>query len=156
MIKKLLFLSAFFMVCVCNMSAQTKWYVVADGKTSVAVEDVAYMLFSDGSEEFAIVKNDNSSVYPVLEVTFSQNANSAIENVGAAAFDLSVFPNPVVNELNLRGLRENAKAQIFTVGGALVMEAELTPENGRVDVSGLSAGIYVLQVNKTTVKFVKK
>lgn len=156
MIKKLLFLGAFFMMCVCSMSAQTKWYAVADGKTYVAVEDVAFMLFSDDSEEFAIVKNDGSSVTPVLEVTFTQNAPSAIENVNNGELAVSVFPNPVVNELNLKGLSGNVKAQVYSLNGALVIDAKLGQENGRIDVSALAAGTYVLKVKETTVKFVKK
>ena len=155
MIKKLLFLSAFFMMCVCSMSAQTKWYAVADGKTYVAVENVAFMLFADGAEEFAIVKNDGSAVTPVLEVTFSQQAPSAIEDVNGE-LAVSVFPNPVVNELNLKGLREDVNAQVYSLSGAMVINAELNQENGRIDVSGLAAGTYVLKVKETTVKFVKK
>lgn len=153
--KKLLLCCAFIMLCMARISAQTQWYVVTDTKQSIAVADVAYMLFFDDTEEFAIVKADGTAVAPVTEVTFSDKASS-VADLNNDAFDLSVFPNPVVAELNLKGLRENVTAQIFAMGGALVMEAELTPENGRIDVSGLAAGMYVLQVNKTTVKFVKK
>lgn len=152
--KKLLLCCAFVMLCLCRISAQTQWYVVTDTKQSIAVAEVAYMLFVDESEEFAVVKADGTAVV-ATEVTFSDKASS-VADLNNDAFDLSVFPNPVVAELNLKGLRENVTAQIFAMGGALVMEAELTPENGRIDVSGLAAGMYVLQVNKTTVKFVKK
>lgn len=156
MVKKLLLLSAFFMMCICGMSAQTKWYVVADGKTSVAVEDVAYLLFTDEAEDFSIVKNDGSIVAPVSEVSFSQNAAGAVEGISYGAVEVSVFPNPVVNYLNLKGLREDVKAQIYSLSGALLIEAELGQGNGNINVSDLSAGTYVLKVKETTVKFVKK
>jgi hypothetical protein len=56
----------------------------------------------------------------------------------------------------LQGLRENAQVRVLSLDGALLIEATLTPNNGRIDVSALAAGVYFLQVNQTTVKFIKK
>lgn len=154
--KKLLLCCAFIMLCICRVSAQTQWYVVADGKQSVAVSEVEYMLFVDNSEEFSIVKKDGAVIASVMEATFSSEPVSAVDELKNDAFDVSVFPNPVVAELNLKGLRENVTAKVFALDGALVAQAELSAENVRIDVAHLPAGMYVLQVNKTTVKFVKK
>lgn len=156
MTKKLLLLCAVVMMCVGRIAAQNEWHVVADNQYYVPVSEVAYMLFTDDSEEFAIVKTDGEMMVGVSEVTFSQSAPESVEGVDADRLAVTLFPNPVTSELRLQGLRENAQARVLSLDGALLIEATLTPNNGRIDVSALAAGVYLLQVNETTVKFLKK
>lgn len=156
MTKKLLLLCAVVMMCVGRMAAQNEWHVVADNQYYVPVSEVAYMLFTDDSEEFAIVKTDGEMMVGVSEVTFSQSVPESVEGVDAERLAVTLFPNPVTSELRLQGLRENAQARVLSLDGALLIEATLTPNNGRIDVSALAAGVYLLQVNETTVKFLKK
>ena len=156
MTKKLLLLCAVVMMCVGRMAAQNEWHVVADNQYYVPVNEVAYMLFTDDSEEFAIVKTDGEMMVGVSEVTFSQSVPESVEGVDAERLAVTLFPNPVTSELRLQGLRENAQARVLSLDGALLIEATLTPNNGRIDVSALAAGVYLLQVNETTVKFLKK
>ena len=92
----------------------------------------------------------------ISEVTFSQSAPESVEGVSAERLAVTLFPNPVTNELRLQGLREAAQVRVMGLDGALLIEATLTPNNGRIDVSNLAAGVYLLQVNQTTVKFIKK
>lgn len=156
MTKKLLLLCAVVMMCVGRIAAQNEWHVVADNQYYVPVSEVAYMLFTDDSEEFAIVKTDGEMMVGVSEVTFSQSVPESVEGVDAERLAVTLFPNPVTSELRLQGLRENAQARVLSLDGALLIEATLTPNNGRIDVSALAAGVYLLQVNETTVKFLKK
>lgn len=156
MTKKLLLLCAVVMMCVGRIAAQNEWHVVADNQYYVPVSEVAYMLFTDDSEEFAIVKTDGEMMVGVSEVTFSQSVPESVEGVDAERLAVTLFPNPVTSELCLQGLRENAQARVLSLDGALLIEATLTPNNGRIDVSALAAGVYLLQVNETTVKFLKK
>ncbi len=153
--KKLLMLCAIMIMCVARISAQ-EWHVVADNKYYVPVEEVAFMLFVDGAEEFSIVKNDGMILTPVTEVSFATETPNSVESVKGEGFNLTVFPNPVVSTLNLEGLRENATVRILALDGALLSEQVVTPANGRIDVSALPAGMYVMQVNETVVKFIKK
>lgn len=156
MTKKLLLLCAVVMMCVGRIAAQNEWHVVADNQYYVPVSEVAYMLFTDDSEKFAIVKTDGEMMVGVSEVTFSQSVPESVEGVDAERLAVTLFPNPVTSELRLQGLRENAQARVLSLDGALLIEATLTPNNGRIDVSALAAGVYLLQVNETTVKFLKK
>ena len=156
MTKKLLLLCAVVMMCVGRMAAQNEWQVVADNQYYVPVSEVAYMLFTDDSEEFAIVKTDGEMMVGVSEVTFSQSVPESVEGVDLGGRRVINKPNPVTSELRLQGLRENAPVGVLSLDGALLIEATLTPNNGRIDVSALAAGVYFLQVNQTTVKFIKK
>ena len=138
------------------MFAQDAWHLVADNEYYVPVSEVAYMLFTDDSEEFAVVKTDGGMMTGISEVTFSQSVPESVEGVDAERLAVKLFPNPVANELRLQGLREAAQVRVMGLDGALIIEATLTHNNGRIDVSNLVAGIYMLQVNQTTVKFIKK
>ena len=156
MTKRLLLFCAIAMMCAGRMFAQDAWHLVADNEYYVPVSEVAYILFTDDSEEFAVVKTDGGMMTGISEVTFSQSVPESVEGVDAERLAVKLFPNPVANELRLQGLRETAQVRVMGLDGALLIEATLTPNNGRIDVSNLAAGIYMLQVNQTTVKFIKK
>lgn len=156
MTKKLLLLCAVVMMCVGRVAAQEVWYVVSDNGHCVNVNEVAYMLFTDDSEKFAIVTTSDDILAGIGEVTFSTAIPESVEGVDAERLAVTLFPNPVTSELRLQGLRQEAQARVLGLDGALLIEATLTPANGRIDVSSLAAGVYMLQVNGTTVKFIKK
>ena len=156
MTKKLLLLCAVVMMCVGRIAAQEAWYVVSDNGHCINVNEVAYMLFTDDSEKFAIVTTNNEVLADAAEVTFSNSVPESVEGVEAERLAVTLFPNPVTSEIRLQGLRQEAQARVLGLDGALLIEATLTPANGRIDVSALAAGVYVLQVNETTVKFIKK
>ena len=156
MTKKLLLLCAVVMMCVGRIAAQEACYVVSDNGHCINVNEVAYMLFTDDSEKFAIVTTNNEVLADAAEVTFSNSVPESVEGVEAERLAVTLFPNPVTSEIRLQGLRQEAQARILGLDGALLIEATLTPANGRIDVAALAAGVYVLQVNETTVKFIKK
>ncbi len=76
-----------------------------------------------------------------------------------AAEDFTVYPNPAVNQIEVRILAEdNASYQIHSMLGQVVKVGTLN--NKTINVSNLKAGMYILQVNDgdeiLTKKFVKK
>jgi hypothetical protein len=72
---------------------------------------------------------------------------------------VSVFPNPVTNELNITGIRQTTKIEILDLSGRVTLTKTID-EKIEVDVSNLSDGIYYLKINqgKSTpvLKLVKK
>jgi hypothetical protein len=75
------------------------------------------------------------------------------------------FPNPCENDLNIYIGGQDREVQItmFNLNGSQVVSMPLQPDGNRevkLDLSGLSAGIYLVQVNGNTVnqqaKIVKK
>ncbi|MBR6757705.1 MAG: T9SS type A sorting domain-containing protein, partial [Bacteroidaceae bacterium] len=92
----------------------------------------------------------------VSEVTFSQSVPESVEDATNDRLAVSVFPNPVTTQLMLQGLQAESQVRVLSLDGATLIEATAGQGNCRIDVSTLAAGIYVLQVNETTVKFIKK
>jgi len=65
--------------------------------------------------------------------------------------NLSVYPNPTVDYVNIDGIDVN-NVKIFNLNGQLLINTT----NKRIDVTGLNNGIYILMINDTiSKKFVK-
>lgn len=69
----------------------------------------------------------------------------------------NIYPNPVENTLNVSSDNSEEKLiTIFTNNGQLIKNFKTTDENLSIDVSQLSSGTYILNINKVPYKFVKK
>lgn len=73
--------------------------------------------------------------------------------------NINIFPNPVQNILNVETKQINTKVTIFDYTGKLI-QSQMISETGAIDVSKISAGIYLLQIENegitSTQKFVKQ
>ncbi|WOD44309.1 T9SS type A sorting domain-containing protein [Hwangdonia lutea] len=84
---------------------------------------------------------------------FSLNALS----VSASVFEeLSVFPNPSLQYLQISGLTRTENYKIYNTLGVEVAKGNLVP-NHKITISQLKSGLYFLEIaNNNTFKFVKK
>ncbi len=73
---------------------------------------------------------------------------------------VQVYPNPVVNELNLTSDQNIQEVKIFSAAGQLIQTSKLNGKSTSVNVSALKAGVYVAQIltekGVQTVKVLKK
>lgn len=72
--------------------------------------------------------------------------------------ELSIYPNPATDFLNITKASEKATYKIFNVSGVLVLKGAIT--NEKIDVSSLSKGVYVISILDTgkellNTKFIK-
>ena len=80
--------------------------------------------------------------------------------------NISIFPNPVSNELNISFKNKNNSEytfEVYSINGKLIQADKNTNAFGSVkklDVSNLSSGFYLLKVinenQSSVIKFVKK
>ena len=72
------------------------------------------------------------------------------------AKNIDIYPNPVVNTLTVGGDFQVTDVEIYTLTGLKI----LTSKSKQIDVSGLSSGVYVLQLKQNNniykAKFIKK
>ncbi|PID90382.1 MAG: hypothetical protein CSA97_03185 [Bacteroidetes bacterium] len=68
---------------------------------------------------------------------------------------LTVYPNPVVNSLGVSGLREPARAGVYTLQGQLLMQARIAPGQ-TLSVAALPPAVYLLRIAGETLRFVKR
>lgn len=82
------------------------------------------------------------------------DAETAVENVSADV--VRVYPNPAMDYLVVEGLPERTMVRVFSLDGRLMLEQSAGGNPMVVQVGELPAGTWLLQMNTSLVKFVKK
>lgn len=88
--------------------------------------------------------------------------DKTLGNIENSLNSLSLYPNPVINDLtiNLPTNIKNAQIKIVDVTGRTVSNSNVTISNNKVDVSKLSQGVYIVEIttDKGTIskKIIKK
>ena len=68
--------------------------------------------------------------------------------------ELSVYPNPVSNELTITGLSGDDNYMIYNINGQVVIREQA---HSRIDVSAFENGIYILRtMTGETLRFIKQ
>lgn len=109
--------------------------------------------------KIVINKKDNSTsdfyFSDITKITFNEEGTSIIESADTSK--ANIYPNPVKENLTIN----NANAIygedicIYSITGVLV--AKHSQWNGEtIDVSNLTPGVYFINTNSTTLKFVKQ
>ena len=90
------------------------------------------------------------------------STNSTLAIKDNSLNELSIYPNPVVNELtiNLPSNIKNADVRIVDVTGRTVSNNNVTINNNKLDVSHLAQGVYIVEIKTekgtTSKKLIKK
>jgi hypothetical protein len=84
--------------------------------------------------------------------------NSESESVEAISRKVIVYPNPVMEELNLKvsGVEAGAVVKMYNQNGALIKTLLVTGTTEAISVRGLPAGMYYLQIKTRGVLVTKK
>ena len=103
------------------------------------------------------IDNTSSDFYfsDIVKITFNEEGTAIIEN--AETSKTNVYPNPVKDNLTLTnaGNLLGSDICIYSTTGQLV--AKHSQWNGEsIDVSHLTPGVYFVNTNSTTLKFVKQ
>ena len=121
----------------------------------ITFTDTSFSIHFDSSSHLTDVASVHYAYGEVEKITFS-DINS-IENIGKEEnVKLMISPNPVDNIIRIVGYNNSEPAQlsIYSLNGEEVMRIE-NWQGETIDASPLSAGIYILRINTTTIKFIK-
>lgn len=93
-----------------------------------------------------------------LQINSQLNYQSAgISEFGANS--IIIYPNPVINELNFKGLNENTSFEIIDLLGKKVISGDVSSTNESINVERLKQGQYFILVKKENIlyslKFIK-
>lgn len=143
----LLFASMLYANEVSNMVA-----VSADGdKTTYALANVnrINVIADASSASMTVVDKDGNEFAGFVKILFAE-APTDIEEL--CFTQVYLFPNPVVNTLNIQGVDENTPLEVYNLTGKSLLKDKGT----ELDVTSLSQGTYILRINNQYVKFIKK
>ncbi len=142
------------------------------------------LLSSNGTTQLAISQNGGTSSETItrtytagtyyLRVYGYNGANSATVcytlrvQLGTASREedlivdnkISVFPNPVTNTVNVKGIEGMSNIRVFDIYGKMVMQKSSSQPITQLDVASLPAGVYMIKVmnkeKESTMKIVKE
>lgn len=78
------------------------------------------------------------------KITYSNTAILKLDG----NIDISLYPNPAINSLQLAGVQTNADIRIVNAEGKVFINKRVTAQSMGIDVSSLKPGWYMLQVIK--------
>lgn len=112
-------------------------------------ENEALYLKSNSTTEATVIP-----ISIIQKITFSNTLNVA--SFGDNKNNLTLYPNPASDFLKINGTENEVIAvKIYALTGQLVQEGKYLPDQ-EIAISALSKGIYLVQANGVTFKFVKK
>ncbi len=126
--------------------------VSADGdKTTYTLADVQRIEVNATDTEVSLVVLDKEGDYSqkYQKILFAET-QTGVEELGITS--VFVYPNPVVNTLNIQGVDENTPLEVYNLTGKSVLKDKGT----ELDVTSLNQGTYILRINNQYVKFIKK
>lgn len=106
-----------------------------------------------------VVNGENVSAFPFTDyskLSFETGISSGVKDLLANKGALKLRQNPVESILQLDGYTGNATTlAVFSISGAQALKVDAWSGQS-VDVSSLPAGVYLISVNKQSIKFIKK
>lgn len=102
-------------------------------------------------------KTARASGDTVQEFNFPVNFSATLATLESNPHnkELSVYPNPANDVIQVSGLAKTEKYTVYNVSGNQIIEGNIS-ENGKIDIHHLVNGVYFLKVeNGKSVKFIK-
>lgn len=93
----------------------------------------------------------------IASLTFVEGSSSAIDAATVGSLQISLAENPVTDRLIITGYDSEAPANLQIVSSAGRTVALLPAWKGEIiDASSWTPGLYILRLNTTTIKFIKR
>jgi hypothetical protein len=122
-----------------NASAGNQWY--ADGTAIAGATSATFSAIKSGNYKVQVTVDDCTG-------EFSAEQPLVITGIEAIGFPIELYPNPVSDVLTIYfgDLAGNKQATIFTLAGQELISTKTQSGSIAIDVSDLSAGMYLAKV----------
>lgn len=104
---------------------------------------------------FPVASVQFNEEYQILEKNSTVILDAALSTMEVSKEEISLYPNPAKNEVNLKGIDKSLEYNIYSADGKLVRKNRYTPKKS-IDISDLIPGIYFITIKENTLKFMKK
>lgn len=92
--------------------------------------------------------------YEIIEKNSTVTFDPALATNSALKEELILYPNPVKEELNFKGISKTTNYEIVSLDGKLIKIGKYTPSQP-INVAALSLGIYIIKMAGRNMKFTK-
>ena len=128
-----------------------------DGYISFKIKTKSNLALGDSFSNLAKIYFDYN--HPIITNTYTTTVQNVLgtSEISNDKIELSIYPNPVKDVLNIQSKNQIVKAEIYDVNGRILVSTSL--KGNSINVSELSKGNYIIKLfskDKTTVhKFIK-
>ena len=142
-----------------NSTNQPVAWTITDGAGYYVFENIALDTYKVVAEtasalaESVVILTDNNSATNADLTLKSQLNNTGINDIENNV--ISLFPNPVANNLNIE-VNDPTTVKIYTMLGKLLFNESLKSGINTLDISTIDKGIYIARIGNNTIRIVKK
>ncbi len=112
-----------------------------------------YVSYHPLKEHYCIYSAEASPAPNIFYLNILQTEEFAGLQDNFTTSSLSIYPNPATDVINISGAVEGAVIRVFETTGRMVMNTHLI--NGKLDVSNLKNGLYLMDIDGVRVKLMK-
>lgn len=149
--KKLLF--TFFILAMVNIIASAQWQLKTDSGVTVPLADVKCLVESDMSAGITVLLADGSVINNVNEVSFTMVSGIYLPNESKDSFKFAFSAN---SQIYLSNFVKGSTVGIFNTAGQQIYSFRADGHDMTINIDNLTSGFYILKVDDSSVKFVKK
>jgi hypothetical protein len=157
--QKFTLLAAALMLCVGTMQAQTTGLLVHSGggePRSFALSSIDKITFSESSLIVSSTNGTSSDIAlsTISQLTFAEIVNSAI--ISPEVSELTLYPNPVRNELFVKSDTEIESIVVFGLAGNVLLRSNVQSSTTNLSLGFLPTGTYLIQVKRADAVSIQK
>lgn len=104
---------------------------------------------------FPVANVEFNYEYQILEKNSTVVRDNTLSTASVDFDHFALYPNPVKNELYIKGINKTLEYTILTIDGRLLKKGFYQP-NKPIDVSELTPGTYILSAQERNIKFMKQ
>jgi hypothetical protein len=151
--KKLVYTMLALLLSATASAQSLVWSLVTDNGSTVPLSEVKCLVAADAAKEFTVVLTKGDPITGVKQITFASVVDG-IANVNSTALKQNV--TLVESVLNISNIQDGASISVFSLSGQKVIALKASGTKATVDVSSLTPGAYILKVDKSAMKFIKR
>jgi hypothetical protein len=131
-------------------------------------EQLIFKLLRSSTDNEYILNFSFEMAYPNNSALFGENGLSVVKSIETSATGISaksldeqiqILPNPAKNEFSIQfpgGESADVTLEISKIDGQPAMKRQVVAQNQLIDISQLTAGIYILQIEVDNITHIKK
>ncbi len=148
-------------------NAHKKWKVVKNGNGIYGIKPTHCLNLgldrSGGAQNANVIiwgysARNNNQKWKIIEDISTSIKSAVTREVSSVSDELIIYPNPVIEVLNIKNLNKDADIAIFDLNGRMVLSKTILKNNTNksIDVTKFNEGLYFISINQSKrVRFYK-
>jgi len=113
---------------------------------AVAHDDFVFLNWTDHNDEVVSETPENDITMPDEHITLTANFETTVSVPGISENTFNVYPNPASEHIHITGDITIERIAVYDLTGQLIYTDHINHKSGRINVSGLQEGLYLLRI----------